>query len=151
MAVDIENGFFGWDARGMSDGLHRVRLVVVDARDNPEGKQLEDRQVSAAFRIDNTRPSIGDPRIRRSGERYDLEFVAIDHGGHLAAAEVAVDSGEWRPLDPMDGVADSAEERYLLVIEPLEGADGAEGQRTVKVRVIDSAGNMGGDAWLLEP
>jgi hypothetical protein len=48
-------------------------------------------------------------------------------------------------------VADSAEEHYLLVIEPLEGADGVEGQRTVKVRVIDSAGNMGGEAWLLEP
>ncbi len=150
LAVGIENDFFGWDARGTPDGLYRVRLEAVDARDNPEGKQLEDRQISAAFRIDNTRPSIGDPRIQRNGGRYDLEFVATDPGGYLAAAEVAVDSGDWQPLDPMDGVADSEEERYLLVIESVENDDGVEGHRTVKVRVTDSAGNMGGDAWSLD-
>jgi len=151
LAVGIENNFLGWDARGMPDGLYRVRLVAVDGRDNPEGRQLEDRQISAAFRIDNTRPSIGDPRIRRDGARYDLEFVATDPGGNLAAAEVAVDSGDWQPLDPMDGVADSSEERYLLVIEAVDDDDEVEGHRTVKVRVTDSAGNMGGDAWLLDP
>ncbi len=151
LAVGIEEDFLGWDARGMRDGLYRVRLEAVDARDNPAGKQLEDRQISAAFHIDNTRPSIGDPRIQRNGRRYELEFVASDPGGNLAAAEVAVDSGDWQPLDPLDGVADSAEERYLLVIDPAED-DGAVGrQRTVRVRVTDWAGNMGGDAWVLDP
>jgi len=111
-----------------------------------------DRRISAAFRVDNTRPSIGKPRIRRQGNRYDLELVASDPGGILAAAEIAVDNGDWQALDPVDGVADSAEERYSLVIEALE-PDQQEPQRPriVKVRVTDSAGNMGGDAWLLDP
>lgn len=152
LAAEIESDFFGWDARGMPDGSYRVRLEVVDAPDNPKGKELMDRRISAAFRVDNTRPSIGEPRIRRQGGRYDLEFVASDPGGILAAAEIAVDSGDWQALDPVDGVADSAEERYSLVIEPLEpDPQEPERQRTVKVRVTDSAGNMGGDAWLLDP
>ena len=150
LAVGIEGDSFGWDARGMPDGLYRVRLGAVDARDNPEGKQLEDRQIGAAFRVDNTRPSIGTPRIQYSGSRYEFEFVASDAGGNLAAAEVAVDSGDWQPLDPLDGVADSPEERYLLLIDPVEDDDASAGHRTVRVRVTDSAGNMGGDAWPLE-
>jgi len=77
-----------------------------------------------------------------------VEFVASDPGGNVVAAEVAVDAGDWQPLDPIDGVADEAEERYQMVIEPLHRG-GPDGERTLKVRVTDSAGNMGGEAWAL--
>lgn len=146
LVVDLDGDFFGWDARGISDGLYRVRLTAMDASDNVDGEALDDSRDSAAFWIDNTRPSVGDPRIQRSGGGLEVEFVASDPGGNVVAAEVAVDAGDWQPLDPMDGVADEAEERYQLLIEPLErGA--AHGERTLKVRVTDSAGNMGGEAW----
>ena len=80
-----------------------------------------------------------------------VRIVATDPGGNLAAAEVAVDSGDWQPLDPLDGVADSPEETYLLQIESSGVADVTGGHRTIKVRVTDSAGNVGGDAWSLDP
>jgi hypothetical protein len=132
----------------MADGLYRARLVVSDARDNPEGKQLDDRRTSAAFWIDNTRPSVGDPRVQESGGGFEVEFLASDPGGNVVAAEVAVDSGDWQPLEPEDGVADASEELYQLSIEPLAD-DSHAGPRTLRVRVTDSAGNMAGDAWVL--
>jgi sugar lactone lactonase YvrE len=148
LAVDLDGDFFGWDARGISDGLYRVRLTVMDASDNVDGESLEDSRDSAAFWVDNTRPSVGDPHIRRGGGGLEVEFVARDPGGNVVAAEVAVDAGDWQPLDPMDGVADEAEERYQLLIEPLDRGQ-ADAQRTLKVRVTDAAGNMGGEAWAL--
>jgi len=149
LAVDLDGDFFGWDARDLPDGLYRARLVVSDARDNPQGADLEDQRTSAAFRVDNTRPAVGDPRIERGKMGFEVEFVATDHGGNVVAAEVAVDSGDWKPLDPLDGVADEAEERYQLVIA-LRPRESTEGPRTLKVRVTDSAGNMAGDAWVLD-
>jgi sugar lactone lactonase YvrE len=150
LAVDLTGGFFGWDTRGMADGLYRVRLVASDRRDNPNGEALEDTRTSTVFRVDNTRPTVGDPRVRRSGERLEVEFVATDPGGNVVAAEVAVDAGDWQPLDPLDGVADEAEERYQLSIAPSAEPGRDEERRTLKVRVTDAAGNMGGDAWALD-
>ena len=115
----------------MPDGLYRVRLHAEDALDNAEGRQLSDQHSSAAFRVDNTRPSVGSPQIRRGSDRYEVEFVALDPGGILASAEAAVDAGEWQLLEPTDGVADSAEEHYLLVIEPADSGD-PERSRTVR-------------------
>ena len=149
LAADVESDFLGWDVRSMPDGLYRVRLIADDARDNPDGKQHQVSRVSGPFRIDNTRPSVGAPRIRKDGASYRVEFVANDPGGNVVAAEVAVDAGAWEPLDPLDGVADSSEERYELVVAPPE-RDPGYGPHTVKVRVTDAAGNMGGDAWTLD-
>jgi sugar lactone lactonase YvrE len=148
LAVNLKDRFFGWDAPAMADGLYRVRLVADDSPDNPEGKELKDARTSAAFWIDNTRPSVGAPQIRHDDARLEVEFVASDPGGSVVVAEVAVDTGDWQPLEPLDGVADEADERYRLVIEP-DGEAGIDGLRTVKVRVTDAAGNVGGDAWAL--
>ena len=102
---------------------------------------------SALIQIDNTRPSIASPRIREQDDGYEVEFVATDPGGNIAAVEVAVDGGAWQPIDPLDGVADSSEERYQISIDPGETE---LPQRSIHVRVTDSFGNLGGDAWPLE-
>jgi sugar lactone lactonase YvrE len=147
LADGIEEQHYSFDARGLPDGLYRARLVADDSPGNPEGKQLQATRVSGAFRVDNTRPSVSNPRVGREQGSYELRFVASDPGGSLAAAEVAVDGGAWEPIDPVDGVADSPEERYELRVAPEEDR---EGPPTVRVRVTDSAGNMGGDAWALD-
>jgi hypothetical protein len=145
LARDLEESFHGWDARAWSDGLYRVRLTADDAKSNPDGKELREQRTSEIFRIDNTRPTVSDPRIDRNGRGLRVDFVATDSGGNVAAVEVALDAEDWQPLRPLDGVADSAEERYELRIEPR-----ASPPRTVRVRVTDSSGNLGGDAWAFE-
>jgi hypothetical protein len=144
LALDIEEAFFSWDARSMPDGLYRVRLTATDAPDNPSGRELQARRVSDAFYIDNTRPSVRGFEVERHGEGVRIEFVAADPGGSVAAVEVAFDGGTWAPLNPLDGVADSAEERYRLSIDPQDSAS-APPARSVMVRVTDAVGNLGGD------
>jgi hypothetical protein len=147
LAVGVDGGYVGWDARGLPDGMYRLRLTSTDALDNPGEKHFSDQMTSSVFQIDNTRPSIASSRVREQNDGYDVEFVAADPGGHVAAVEVAVDGGEWQPVDPLDGVADSSEERYQVRVDPGETE---LSQRSIHVRVTDSSGNLGGDAWPLE-
>ncbi len=146
LVVDIEDDFVSWDSRGLSDGLYRLRLTAEDSRDNADGKQFSDRQESAVFQVDNTRPSVQPPQIRSIAEGFEVEFVAADPGGNVAAVEAAVDGGAWQLLDPLDGVADSAEESYRMRVEPGQGSISP---RSIHLRVTDTSGNLGGDAWPL--
>jgi sugar lactone lactonase YvrE len=148
LANDLEDKFFSWDARGMPDGSYRAKIIVSDARDNPEGKELIDERVSEVFAIDNTRPSVRKLDLARQDGAVRVEFQALDPGGSVAAVEVAVDGGAWVPLDPLDGVSDSEEEQYELLVGPPAHAD--ESARSVMVRVTDAVGNLGGEMWLLE-
>jgi len=148
MVRDLEQRQFSFDTRGTPDGFYRARLRASDERDNAAGTGLDDLESSTVFQIDNTRPGVARTAVDREGAGYRIEFVASDPGGNVAAVEVAVDGGEWRPVDPLDGVADSPEESYRMLID--EGEWGANPSRTLRVRVTDSAGNLGGDAWSLE-
>ena len=59
------------------------------------------------------------------------------------AVEVAVDGGPWTPLSPLDGVADSEQEDYRLLLPHAPEA----GVRSLIVRAIDASGNLGGEMW----
>jgi len=149
LAVNRESDFHGWDARGFPDGLYRLRLIADDKLGNPDGQGTTDSRVSGLFRIDNTRPTVGAPSVLERDGRVQVEFVASDPGGNVVSTEVAVDAGDWAPLDPLDGVEDSAEESYRLVLDPAL-AEESDGGRTLRVRVTDASGNMGGNAWALD-
>jgi hypothetical protein len=142
LASDLTDSFFSWDARAYADGLYRARLLVEDALDNPDGKQLVAEKLSSAFLIDNTRPTIEDVTL----QDVTLEFSAADPGGTIAAVEMAIGGGEWTVLDSLDGVADSGFERYRLTL-----TDGKDAMTSLMLRVTDSAGNLGGEmVWLTE-
>jgi hypothetical protein len=153
LALGIEEEFHSVDTRAMPDGPYRVRLTADDGRDNPGGTSLTDHEPSAVFLVDNTRPTVAAPRIRRERGGHVVRFVAADAGGRVATVEVSIDAGGWRPIDPEDGVADSAEEAYETFVGPPEGTARQEGpepdRRTLRVRVTDAAGNLGGEAWPL--
>jgi len=149
LARDLEEEFFSWDARSVPDGTYRMRLTVDDALDNPNGTHRSTERSSDAFHVDNHRPGLGAPDIRSSADSWEVGFAAEDPGGQLAALEVAVDGGEWTPLSPADGVADSPVEHYRIVVPRDPGR--AREARTLLVRVVDAAGNVGGELWKVGP
>jgi hypothetical protein len=145
LAADLAEEYFSWDARAMPDGYYRVRLTADDAPDNAEGSEQWDREISDAFQIDNSRPSVEELEVRRDGRQLRVRFAARDAGGSIAAVEVALNGGNLQPLEPVDGVADSEEELYELLVDVDRGAT-----PTLTVRATDTAGNIGGNLWLLE-
>jgi len=142
LARDIEESFHSWDARAMPDGLYRVRLSADDARDNPNGRHRLSTRTSAPFRIDNTPPTLEGLVVERDGVDLRVRFVARDPGGRVDTVEYSLEGSDWMPLDPLDGVADSAVERYEL---RLPAAGRTEERRHLMLRVTDSAGNLGGE------
>ncbi len=149
LAHDLEDEFFSWDARSAPDGAYRVSLIADDALDNANGTHRSAERASDSFHVDNHRPGVSSPEVRSTGDAWDVEFTAEDPGGQLAAVEIAIDGGEWTPLTPDDGVADSPVERYRLVV-PRQLLP-ARAARTVLVRVVDAAGNVGGELWHVGP
>jgi hypothetical protein len=146
LAADLAEEYYSWDARAMPDGYYRVRLTADDTPDNARGSEQWDRKISDAFQIDNSRPSVDEFEVRREGRQLRISFVARDVGGSIAAVEVELDGGNLQPLEPVDGVADSEEEFYELLVDAA--AHGATPSLTV--RAVDAAGNIGGNLWLLE-
>ena len=144
LAVDHEDGFFSWDAREMPDGVYRVRLQVDDAPDNPNGTHRIAERVGDAFRVDNTRPVVSRPEVRWSAGQVEIRFEARDADGTIAAVEYALDDGAWRPISPVDGVADSEVESYRLLLDRA-------GKHALRVRAVDGSGNVGGGWWIIEP
>jgi sugar lactone lactonase YvrE len=146
LAANLTENYFSWDARATPDGHYRVRVTVSDATDNIEGEAIERSETSETFLIDNSRPSLSDWSVERRGREHHVAFTAIDPGGAVAAVEIAVGDGDWQPVRPEDGVADSELERFRLTLS----VDGNEDVPSVRVRVTDSAGNLGGEMRRVE-
>lgn len=137
LAGPIEDAFYAWDARGVPDGTYRVRLTVEDAPDRAPDELLSDSEISDAFEVDHTRPTISNLSLTEGPHGWTLEFNAEDRGGWLRSAELSVDGEPWRPVRASDGVVDSSVERFEVVLPP--GA-----RPGVRVRVTDHAGNVAG-------
>ncbi len=147
LARGIEEDFFSWDSRAMPDGAYRVRLRGEDAAGNPDGRSFTATRVSEPFRVDHTPPRLVDLSVRSRGRTYEVEFTALDPDGRVEAVEYALDGRTWRSVDPLDGVADSEEERYRVEI-PLDGVPEAGGH--LVLRVTDAFGNLGGEMRRLQ-
>ena len=148
LAAGLTGSYYSWDARATPDGRYRVRLTASDETDNANGEALTRTETSAQFVIDNSRPTLTDWSVERKGGTRQVAFTAVDPGGSVAAVEVAMDAGNWQPLFPEDGVADSDVERYRLTLPP----DGQEKlPASVRVRITDAAGNLGGALKQVDP
>jgi len=139
VARDVDDEFFSWDARWVSDGRYRVRLVVDDSPGNPASTQLVDRRVSDPFVLDRTAPRlVVEPETEAAASVVRIE--AVDPGGAVASLEFSLDGGPWSGLKPLDGVNDGERERYVLDLARAPDA----GARTLALRVADRFGNVGG-------
>ena len=58
------------------------------------------------------------------------------------AAQVSLNGEAWKALLPVDGVADSDEERFEYTV-----GDDRSASHALRVRITDAAGNQGGAMW----
>jgi hypothetical protein len=125
---------FDWNTDGLPDGSYVVRIVTSDERAQPRERALESTFLSPPLLVDNRKPEV-------LGLVARYPFVsgrARDGESPITALEYAVDGGEWRELQPADGLCDDVVEAFTLKLPPL-----APGPHAVTVRAWDSSDNVG--------
>lgn len=126
---NIEENQINFDTSQLPDGVYEVSLVATDAPDNPEAP-LSDKREGTEFTVDNTAPTIS---VSSRGDEY---VISIRDGlSPLGKVEYSIDAKKWVRLLPVDGIADSTEEQFLLKRSEVDG-------RFVIVRAVDAFANV---------
>jgi hypothetical protein len=125
-----------WDTTTMPDGTYFVRIAASDLPSNPSGTALVGELDSSVLEIDNVPPQIVGQTVKFEAGRTTITFDVKDDHSAVQRVEYSVDGQRWRAIFPKDGVADSKEEHYELVI------DGELGERGLTLRASDTMNNV---------
>src|ERR1019366_1466565 len=105
---------------------------------NPPASAREATLVSAPVMIDNTPPVVPLGAVRRSGATAHVEWEANDAASALRRCEYSLDANSWVPMESVDGVIDSQNEKFALGPTGLPPGD-----PLLVIRAADSANNTG--------
>ncbi len=129
---------FAFDTLSFPDGVYFMKIEAVDVPSNPLGMDLKSEKVSRAFVIDNSLPVVKAFLAVRNNNKLQVSFLAEDSFSDIEEVKFLIFSNEWRSVFPTDGICDSRQERFnILVPLPLK----FDNRITVKVK--DSHGNIG--------
>jgi hypothetical protein len=136
---DLKASSYSWNTESTPDGTVVLRLVASDGPDNPEATALATERVCEPFEVDNTPPRVDPLEARAEGSgAFRVEGRAADGTSPLKSGDYALDSGEWKPFFPSDGIFDSREETFAIGLAGI-----AAGDHVVLVRVTDALENVG--------
>jgi hypothetical protein len=122
-----------WDTTAFPDGEYTLRVTASDAPSNTTEDALSSSLEGEPFVIDNTPPEI----LNSKTSGNVITFTAKDALSWIDKAEYSLDGGDWKRLEPVNGVTDSQVLDYRLTV-PTSSA----GERVVAVRVFDEADNV---------
>jgi hypothetical protein len=125
-----------WDTTTVPNGTYFVRVVASDAPSNPLGTALTGELDSSAFDVDNTPPTIIVSSVRVEHGLTIITFDVKDDHSPVQRVEFSQDGQRWRGVFPVDGIADSTNEHYVLSIE------GELTERGLALRASDSMNNV---------
>ncbi len=121
-----------------ADGRYFFKVIASDAPSNAPEFAHQAELISTPVLIDNTPPLVTVGTGQRNGTAADIEIEARDKTSPLRLCEYSLDAGTWQPIESVDGITDSPEERFRLHLEKLR-----PGEHLVVFRVYDMAGNAG--------
>jgi hypothetical protein len=135
---DLEDSFYTISSDTLPDGSYVVRVVASDQPSNPPDLALRGEMESRPFTIDNTPPLVTMAFDRVENRRARVAIEAADQTSTLTQAEVAIDTGDWRPVFPRDGIIDSKSESFSYL-----SGDLTPGEHVIAFRVYDQNDNAG--------
>ena len=131
----LTDAIYVWDTTTVSDGRYIVRVVASDEPSNTPGRALTGSRESEPIDIDNT-PPVVTTEIARSGNGLRLVVRVHDAYSPIQKVEYSLRGEPWQLIYPVDGLADSPDERYEI---PL--ANEADAARLV-IRATDAMHNV---------
>jgi hypothetical protein len=135
---DVEDAFYSIDSDTLPDGTYVVRVVAKDSPSNPADIALSGELESQPFSIDNTPPTVAMAQQSLEGNTVRIAIDVADPTSTLNQAEVSVDTGEWRPIFPDDGIIDSKSESFTWA-----SGDMSSGEHVLAFRIYDENDNVG--------
>lgn len=132
----IPDSILVWDTTTIPNGTYFVKIVASDSPSNPAGVALTGELDSSAFEMDNTPPAISVGSVRVDRGRTLVTFDVKDDHSPIQRVEFSQDGQRWRGVFPVDGIADSREERFELAVE------GELGERGLTLRASDGMNNV---------
>jgi hypothetical protein len=135
---DLEDNFYTISSDTLPDGTYVVRIVASDQPSNPPDLTLRGEMESRPFIIDNTPPVVTMTLDRLENRHARVAIEAADQTSTLTQAEVAIDTGDWRPVFPKDGIIDSKSESFSYLSGEL-----TSGEHVIAFRVYDQNDNAG--------
>jgi hypothetical protein len=115
-----------WDTTAVADGRYFVRITASDELSNTPDRVLTGQRESDPVDVDNTPPVIA---VTVTGLQVDIR-VTDGHSG-VQRVDYALGGAGWQVLRPVDGLADSREERYTLTLPS------ADAVTTLVIRATD--------------
>jgi hypothetical protein len=135
---DLEDNFYTISSDTLPDGTYVVRIVASDQPSNPPELALRGEMESRPFIIDNTPPAVTMTLDRLENRRARVAIEAADQTSTLTQAEIAIDTGDWRPVFPKDGIIDSKSESFSYLSGEL-----TPGEHVIAFRIYDQNDNAG--------
>lgn len=135
LRAGLSDSIFVWDTTSVADGRYIVRVLASDSPSNSADRALVGDRESDPIEIDNTPPTIT-TEILRQGATTRLGVRVRDGRSAIQKVEYSTGGGAWQLIAPVDGLADSPDERYEIPI-----ANEADAAR-VMIRATDVLGNV---------
>lgn len=135
LKAGLSDTIFAWDTTSMADGQYTVKIVASDEGANTPDRALSGDRESDPITIDNTPPTLAIETMRAAGGAR-LVVRVHDAQSAIQKVEYSIGGGAWKLIYPVDGLADSPDERYEI---PL--AAEADAARII-VRATDALQNV---------
>ena len=139
IAEELDKPVHTWDTRTVADGVYELRVVASDSPANPRATAREAARISEPVLVDNTPPAAENLAAKTAAGKVTVSGIAADAASRIVEIHYSVDShSEWNTVLPVDGIADSARERFSFQTKKL-----TPGPHRIAVRVKDIYRNTG--------
>ena len=128
----LDDDVFTWDTTTVPDGTYVIKVTASDGTANAPALALQGERESQSFEIDNTPPAVTVAPAGTGAAAATVRFTVQDSQTAIQKVEYASAGDRWRQAYPIDGLLDSREERFELVL-------GAGAKSPVVVRATDAS------------
>jgi hypothetical protein len=135
MKADWGDSIVVWDTTSVADGRYIVKVVASDLPSNAGDRALTGERESTLVDVDNTPPVLS-TEVQRQAGAIHLLVRAHDAQSAIAKLEYSLGGGRWVAVYPVDGTADSPDERFDITV-----ASDADLARMV-IRAFDTLQNV---------